>query len=88
METTNWLQAALTQVVRRGTGKNAAAVPGASGKTGTTDNNIDAWFIGSTPELTAGVWIGHDRNVPLGAGETGGTAAAPVWKNFMLQTPH
>ena len=81
--TADWLQATLTQVVRRGTGKNAAGVRGASGKTGTTDNNIDAWFVGSAPGLTTGVWIGHDRSASLGAGETGGRAAAPVWQQFM-----
>ena len=85
-QTAAWLNGALTQVVRRGTGKNAAGIPGASGKTGTTDNYVDAWFIGSTPDLTAGVWIGYDRNTSLGQGETGGQAAAPVWKNFMQQT--
>jgi penicillin-binding protein 1A len=84
-QTAAWLQAVMTQVVRRGTGKNASGVVGASGKTGTTDNNVDAWFIGSAPDLTTGVWIGHDRNIPLGTGETGGQAAAPVWKTFMLQ---
>ena len=54
-----------------------------AGKTGTTDNNIDAWFAGSAPGLTTGVWIGHDRSASLGAGETGGWAAAPVWQQFM-----
>lgn len=83
--TASWLQTAMAQVVRRGTGRNAAGVPGAGGKTGTTDNQIDAWFIGSAPDLTTGVWLGHDRDLPLGAGETGGQAAAPVWKQFMLQ---
>ena len=84
-ETAAWLHAAMTQVVQRGTGKNALGVRGASGKTGTTDNQIDAWFIGSAPDLTTGVWIGHDRDTPLGTSETGGQAAAPVWKTFMLQ---
>jgi len=83
--TAAWINAALTQVVLRGTGKNAAGIPGASGKTGTTDNNIDAWFIGSAAGLTAGVWLGHDRSTSLGPGETGGKAAAPMWKDFMLQ---
>lgn len=80
------LNAALAQVVQRGTGKNAAGIPGATGKTGTTDNYVDAWFIGSAPDLTTGVWIGYDRNTSLGAGETGGQTAAPVWKHFMQQT--
>jgi len=83
--TAAWLQGAMTQVVRQGTGKNAAGVVGASGKTGTTDNQVDAWFIGSAQDLTTGVWFGHDRDIPLGDGETGGQAAAPVWKQFMLQ---
>jgi penicillin-binding protein 1A len=84
--TATWINTVLAQVVQRGTGKNAAGIPGASGKTGTTDNSIDAWFIGSAADLTTGVWIGHDRNTSLGEGETGGQAAAPVWKNFMQQT--
>jgi penicillin-binding protein 1A len=83
VRTADWLQAVLVQVVQRGTGKNAKGVRGASGKTGTTDNNIDAWFVGSAPGLTTGVWIGHDRSASLGAGETGGRAAAPVWQQFM-----
>lgn len=83
-ETAAWLQATMTQVVQRGTGRNASGVRGASGKTGTTDNQIDAWFVGSAGDLTTGVWIGHDRDTSLGAGETGGQAAAPAWKAFML----
>ncbi|ADW17079.1 penicillin-binding protein, 1A family [Desulfobulbus propionicus DSM 2032] len=84
-ETAAWLKSVMTQVVLRGTGKNAAGIRGAGGKTGTTDNNVDAWFIGSAQELTTGVWIGHDRSMSLGVGETGGQAAAPAWKHFMLQ---
>jgi len=84
--TAAWIHTVLTQVVQRGTGRNAGGIPGASGKTGTTDNYVDAWFIGSIPDLTAGVWIGYDRSTSLGEGETGGQAAAPVWKNFMQQT--
>ncbi len=83
--TAAWIQETLRQVVQRGTGQNASGVPGAAGKTGTTDNNIDAWFIGSAQGLTTGVWIGHDRDTTLGNGETGGRAAAPAWKHFMLQ---
>ena len=81
--TAEWLHTVMAQVVQRGTGTNARGVRGASGKTGTTDNNIDAWFVGSAPGLTAGVWIGHDRSASLGTGETGGRAAAPVWQQFM-----
>ena len=57
----------------------------AAGKTGTTDQNIDAWFVGYTPELTTCVWIGHDQNISLGTAETGGLAAAPIWLDFMNQ---
>nr|WP_275888440.1 PBP1A family penicillin-binding protein [Desulfobulbus alkaliphilus] len=83
--TASFINTALTEVVLRGTGKNAAGIPGSSGKTGTTDNHIDAWFIGSAGGLTTGVWLGHDHSISLGPGETGGKAAAPVWKDFMLQ---
>lgn len=83
--TAAWLQDAMRQVVLRGTGRSAAGIPGAAGKTGTTDNNVDAWFIGSAKGVTAGVWVGHDRDMPLGDGETGGRAAAPTWKHFMAQ---
>ena len=83
--TAEWLRAVLAQVVQRGTGKAAAGIAGAGGKTGTTDNYVDAWFVGSARGLTTGVWIGHDRGISLGPGETGGQAAAPVWKEFMRQ---
>ena len=75
----------LTEVIRQGTGKRARGIPGAAGKTGTTDDNRDAWFIGFTDKLTTGIWIGHDRGRSLGKGETGGRAAAPIWKTFMQQ---
>jgi penicillin-binding protein 1A len=78
------IDALLKRVITEGTGKKAA-MAGAAGKTGTTDNNRDAWFIGYTPEITAGVWLGYDRGKSLGRGETGGRAAAPVWKQFMEQ---
>ena len=84
-EHAGWLQESLVQVVQRGTGKRAAGIAGASGKTGTTDNNADAWFIGSIPGITAGVWVGHDHSVALGPGEGGGVSAAPIWKDFMQE---
>jgi membrane carboxypeptidase/penicillin-binding protein len=77
---TNILQGVLDE----GTGK-AARSKGfsrpAAGKTGTSDNARDAWFIGYTPTLVAGVWVGFDDNSPLGV--TGGAAAAPIWGDFM-----
>lgn len=74
----------LKGVIGEGTGK---AVKGldtpVAGKTGTTDHYRDAWFIGYTPELAIGVWIGHDQKRTLGRGETGGRVAAPIWRNFV-----
>ncbi|HVZ81723.1 MAG TPA: PBP1A family penicillin-binding protein [bacterium] len=55
----------------------------AAGKTGTTNDNVDAWFIGYTPSLTCGVWVGYDERQSLGHRQTGGEAAAPIWAEFM-----
>lgn len=55
----------------------------AAGKTGTTDDYRDAWFIGYTPQIITGVWIGHDKPRPGGPGFTGGAVCAPIWKRFM-----
>jgi penicillin-binding protein 1A len=54
-----------------------------AGKTGTTNDTHDAWFIGFTPDLLAGVWVGFDSDRSLGSHETGGHAAAPIWTEFM-----
>ena len=54
-----------------------------AGKTGTTDDYRDAWFIGYTPQLVTGVWVGHDKPKPGGKGFTGGAVAAPIWERFM-----
>jgi penicillin-binding protein 1A len=54
----------------------------AAGKTGTTNESMDAWFIGFTPELLVGVWVGFDAERSLGE-LTGGRAAAPIWTSFM-----
>ena len=56
-----------------------------AGKTGTTNDTHDAWFIGFTPDLLAGVWVGFDSERSLGKQETGGHAAAPIWTAFMKQ---
>ncbi len=84
--TAHQVSAILAEVIRHGTGRGAAGIPGAAGKTGTSDDNRDAWFIGYTPSVTTGVWLGYDRGRSLGRGETGGRAAAPVWKAFMQAT--
>lgn len=54
-----------------------------AGKTGTTNESRNAWFIGYTPDLVAGVWVGFDNNDPLGPQETGGRAAIPIWLDLM-----
>jgi penicillin-binding protein 1A len=54
-----------------------------AGKTGTTNDHTDAWFVGYSPELATGVWVGFDQNRLLGRGETGGRAALPIWLEFM-----
>jgi penicillin-binding protein 1A len=54
-----------------------------AGKTGTTNGNRDAWFVGFSPEIATGVWVGFDRPRSLGARETGGRAALPIWVDYM-----
>jgi penicillin-binding protein 1A len=77
----------LKGVIETGTGRQARGLPlEAAGKTGTSDRNLDAWFVGYTPDLAAGVWVGFDQNIPLGSGETGGRTAAPVWLDFMQRS--
>ena len=75
----------LEDVVQRGTGTPARVLGRpAGGKTGTTNDFTDAWFIGFTPEITAGVWVGFDdKSVSLGKPETGAVAALPIWLEFM-----
>ena len=74
----------LNGVMREGTGKGAR-VPGfLGGKTGTTQENRDAWFIGFTPEMIVGVWVGNDDNAPT-KNVTGGDLPASIWHDFMLQ---
>jgi 1A family penicillin-binding protein len=69
-----------------GTGVRTAGFRGAvAGKTGTTNNATDVWFVGYTPELVGTVWIGYDRPTSLGSGATGGGFAAPVWGRIMRQ---
>lgn len=74
----------LRGVVLRGTGAAANALEWPlAGKTGTVDDYTDAWFLGFDPNITVGVWIGHDEKKPIGPGETGTTAALPMWMDFM-----
>ena len=74
----------LQGVVQRGTGAAANSLNWTlAGKTGTVDDYTDAWFVGFDPDITVGVWLGHDEKKPLGPGETGTTAAVPMWIEFM-----
>jgi penicillin-binding protein 1A len=76
----------LTSVVREGTGAKARklGVP-AAGKTGTSNQARDAWFVGFTPDTAAGVWVGYDDHRPLGRRESGGGTALPIWVDIMKQ---
>jgi 1A family penicillin-binding protein len=80
------LTSMLQDAVDRGTGSAVRAVGfrgTAAGKTGTTNDASDAWFVGYTPELVAGVWIGLDKPQTIVRGASGGTLAAPVWGRMM-----
>jgi len=74
-------------VIQHGTGIGAAVLDWPlGGKTGTVDDYTDAWFIGFDPDITVGVWVGHDEKIPIGGssnGETGASAALPIWRDFM-----
>jgi penicillin-binding protein 1A len=74
----------LREVVLHGTAVAAARMPfPLAGKTGTTNDFTDAWFVGFSPTLTCGVWLGYDEKKSLGEKETGGHAALPIWMQFM-----
>jgi penicillin-binding protein 1A len=77
----------LRSVIDHGTGYDARLrgfLEPAAGKTGTTDDFTDAWFVGFTPQIVAGVWVGFDRKKPLGSGMTGNRVALPIWTDIML----
>jgi penicillin-binding protein 1A len=78
------ITSALTSVVKEGTGKAASALQRPlAGKTGTTNQAKDAWFVGYSTDLVAGVWVGYDEALPLGYGESGAVTALPIWTAFM-----
>jgi penicillin-binding protein 1A len=75
---------ALVSVITDGTGKSASSLHRPlAGKTGTTNQAKDAWFVGYSTDLVAGVWVGYDEALPLGYGESGAVTALPVWIGFM-----
>ncbi len=84
-EVARTMTAMLEEVIQFGTGIQAKSLGRpAAGKTGTTQDYTDAWFIGFTPQLTSGVWVGFDdKQISLGKKETGARAALPVWMQFM-----
>ena len=74
----------MRDVVETGTGRRAKAIGRPSaGKTGTTNESIDAWYIGYIPQLLTGIYVGFDTPRTMGAKETGAKAAAPIWVDFM-----
>ena len=74
----------MESVVTSGTGQRARALGRpVAGKTGTTNDMKDAWFVGFIPQLVAGVWVGYDQERSLGGSGSGGQAAAPIWTEFM-----
>jgi len=87
-ETTAYLTTfALENVINKGTGKeirNMGFKGACAGKTGSTNDYTDAWFIGYTPEFVLGIWIGFDDKETMGKNMVGGTVAAPIWADFML----
>lgn len=77
----------MQDVVKHGTGVNAGKGLDRpiAGKTGTTQDFVDAWFAGFTPDLVTVVWVGYDNPTSLGENETGGRVAAPIWHDYMAQ---
>jgi penicillin-binding protein 1A len=74
----------LRGVVLRGTAEKAASLKWPiGGKTGTTDDYTDAWFVGFDPDITLGVWVGLDQKKPIGYNQTGAEAALPIWMDIM-----
>jgi penicillin-binding protein 1A len=84
VETARTMMQLLQAVIRSGTGAAAAQLKHPlGGKTGTTNNFTDAWFLGFSPSVTCGTWIGYDDRQSLGDKETGAKAALPMWMDFM-----
>jgi penicillin-binding protein 1A len=71
-------------VIERGTAQRAAFGRPAAGKTGTSQNWRDAWFVGFTPSWNVGVWVGNDDDTPMTSHSTGGAVPAEIWRAFMI----
>jgi len=83
-DTARTMMILLREVVAHGTGQGAAQLNHPlGGKTGTTSDYTDAWFLGFSPSITCGVWVGFDSRESLGEKETGAKAALPIWMNVM-----
>ncbi|MCX7667496.1 MAG: penicillin-binding transpeptidase domain-containing protein, partial [Atribacterota bacterium] len=85
-EDTAYIMARLLEgVIERGTGRRANIERPAGGKTGTTEDFVDAWFVGFTPDLVCGIYLGNDDRTPLGPQKTGGIIAAPMFAKIMKE---
>ena len=77
------MTAMMRTVITNGTGRAASIGKPAAGKTGTTDDNKDAYFMGYTPNIVTGVWVGNDDNIAMNKSIQGGTVPALIWKDVM-----
>lgn len=84
-QTADTMVTMMENVINHGTGDRARIGRPAAGKTGTTSDFHDAWFVGFTPELTCVVWTGNDNNMPMANGAFGGVLPATAWAEFMRQ---
>lgn len=85
-ETAQVLISMMQSVITSGTGGSASPGRPAGGKTGTTNSWKDAWFVGFTPQVTTGIWVGYDKmGLSLGIGQAGGAVAAPIWGDYMRE---
>jgi penicillin-binding protein 1A len=85
-ETAQIMISLLRTVVSAGTGRSASIGRPAGGKTGTTNNWKDAWFVGFAPQLTTCIWVGYDKlGLSLGIGQSGGAVVAPTWSRYMRE---
>ena len=83
MNTAAEMTAMMKTVITHGTGRAANIGKPAAGKTGTTDDNKDAYFMGYTPNIVTGVWVGNDDNTVMNKSIQGGTVPALIWKDIM-----